>query len=96
MSDLDEIRRCSMAIYLAVDSKSVADDISRILRGSTDEIEALRTKLALWDEIQQAFRDILGTRADGRLHGGERMIARLWDLRDRMNAIDPPKATKET
>lgn len=40
-AQVDEIRKCSKAVYLAVD-ESVAKDISRVLLNAADTIEALK------------------------------------------------------
>ena len=57
----EKLRKASMAVYLATNDESVAQDLSDKLRGAADEIELLR-KIAdatkdLWDSGRLSLED---------------------------------------
>jgi len=51
--DTNELRKASMAVYLATNDESVAKDLSDKLRGAADEIDKLRNHIATRIEIEE-------------------------------------------
>ena len=87
MIDTNELRRAAKCVYLAVDAKSAADDLSAMLRGAADELDAARKER---DALLLAVRRVLI-----RWHAGDAVGDALMDLDETVGTSDRLAATAD-